>query len=597
MKDLIEILIRRKITNAMLFLGICFIGIISLKEIPVELLPDIEMPRLTVITNLPNAAPSEVEKLITIKIEESLTSVAGVTEINSESIEGTSIVKASFSWGRDMDMALIEAKEKVDLIRGQLPEDTGKSIVIKYDPSDEPVMILSVNSKTDIKKLRKKVEKEVVPYLERVDGIAAVDILGGEKREIKVEVDNDRLFSRGISLSEVCEGIEVSNYSYPAGSIVNGDLEYNVRTVGEFSHLSSMESVVVGYNESGTPIYLKNIADVSDSIKEKKAVVKFNGREGISLMLRKEPGKNTVEACSRVDQVLHEKFDKKGNSFSIIKIYDQSGYITNSINNVFIAAILSGVISFFVLLFFFRTLRPSLIILTSIPVSVTGTFILMHVFGITLNTMSLGGLAIGIGMMVDSGIVVLESIKSYENENIRDLIETVIVGTQAVISPVIASILTTIIVFVPIIFLKGLAGSLFKEMAMTVSFSLLFSLLSSVLLIPMLYTLFQKNNSHTAENDESPLFSRWENLYVSIMKDAMASPRKVVLLGAAGFLIGTVLIFPVKKEIMPAVSNGQFAIEVEMPGGTRLVDTENFVSKIEKYFSGTDEVEFYMCSR
>ncbi len=591
MKRLIEILIIRKITNVMLFAGICFIGMLSLKEIPVELLPHIEKPGLTVITNLSNAAPSEAEKLITSKIEESLTSVAGVAEINSESIEGTSIVRVSFAWGHNMDMALIEAKEKVDLIRGQLPEDTGKSMVIKYNPSDEPVMIFSVEVKSGIQGLRKKVEKEIVPYFERVDGVAAVDIIGGEKKEIHVEVDNNKLFSRNISLPEICDSIEVSNYSYPAGSIVKNDLEYNVRTIGEFPHVKSMDSVVVGYNESGTPVYLGNVALVKETIKKKKALVKFNGNEGVALLLRKEPGKNTVETCENINSLIKDKFQNQKKSYVFTCIYDQSRFINNSINNVFISAVLSGVISFLVLLFFFRSLKPSIIILTSIPVSVTGTFILMHLFGITINTISLGGLALGIGMMVDSGIVVLESIKINEAGNSNDLSKSVISGTLRVVSPVTVSILTTIIVFIPIVFLKGLSGALFKEMAMTVSFSLIFSLISSVLLIPMLYTVFkERGNENPSVNDK---FLKIEKYYGSIIENAMEKKKTVIIAASIGFILGLALLLPVKKEIMPSIENGEFSIEVTMPGGTKLNETDEFVTTLEAFLSKYEEIDYF----
>ncbi len=412
MKQLIETLIKRKIGNAMLFLTILFLGILSLREIPIELLPNIEIPKLTVITNLPNASPEQIEKIITVKIEEALGSVQGVEEINSESIEGMSIVKVRFSWGTNMDMALIEAKERVDLIRGQLPEDTGKSLVIKYDPGEEPIMIFAVTEKGSLDSrstLRRKVEREMVPQLERIEGIAAVDVLGGEKREILVEVDNHRLFARKISLPEICNTIESENYSYPAGNIIKGNLEYNVRTVGEFNHISSMNSVVVAQGENGNPIYLRDVAVVRDTLKEKKSIVRFNSREGVSLLLRREPGKNIVATCNRVDKLMEGKFygqdSKKG--YSVTKVYDRSEFVKHSVDNVFLAALFSGIISFAVLLFFFRTFRPSLIIVTSLPVSITGTFILMHFFGITINTISLGGLALGIGMMVDSGIVVL----------------------------------------------------------------------------------------------------------------------------------------------------------------------------------------------
>ena len=350
MNSLIEIFIRRKITTAMIFAALCLLGVISVSGLPVELLPDIELPKLTVITPFENAAPAEVETLVTSRIEEAVTAVGGVSGISSESIEGMSIVKISFNWGIDMDMALIEAKEKVDLIRSELPEDTGKSIVVKYDPSDEPVMIYSVtliNGKGS--DTRRRVEKEIVPLIERINGVSLVDLLGGDKREIRVDVDNARLYSHSISLQELAERISMANYSYPAGSIIKNEREYQVRTSGEFANITDIRSVVAGYNDKGVPVYLRDVAEVTDTFKERKSVIRFNGSEGVALLIRKEPGKNTINTCAEIKEVINELSQKNRESFKIIPVYDQSVFIENAIDNVVLAAILGGIISFFIL--------------------------------------------------------------------------------------------------------------------------------------------------------------------------------------------------------------------------------------------------------
>ncbi len=607
MNRLIETFIRRKITTTMIFTSLCLLGIISLSKLPVELLPDIELPKLTVITPFENAAPSEVEKLVTVRIEEAVTAVSGVSAISSESIEGMSIVKITFNWGTDMDMALIEAKEKADLIRSELPEDTGKSIVVKYDPADEPVMIYSVTLKNaESSDTRKRVEKEIVPFIERISGVSLVDVLGGEKREIQVCVDNAKLFSHSISLQEIAERISMANYSYPAGSIIKNDIEYQVRTAGEFTNMSDIRAVVAGYNNNGIPVYLKDIAEVKDSFKEKKSIVRFNGREGVALLIRKEPGKNTINTCENIKRVITEISQKSRESFKFVSIYDQSLFIQNTINNVIMAAILGGLISFFILFFFLKSFGPPLIIATAIPISMCGTFMFMNIFGITINSMSLGGLAIGTGITVDAGIVVLESISLVrKEEKMLSMIEFSIKGTAAVAAPVIASALSTVVVFLPIVFLDGLAGAVFRDLALAVSFSIIISLISSLTLVPMLAAIDTERMKLKFSGIESlmGLMSGMSNLsdrftesiimfYEKTIRFALGRKREVIAAGAVSLAAGMILFLFIEREIMPPVDPGEFSIELQMPGGTPLSHTSAFCSNIEERLLSTEGVGY-----
>lgn len=597
--------IRRRITTTMAFTGLCLIGAISASRLPVELLPDIELPRLTVITPFENAAPSEIEKLVTSRIEEAVTGVSGVTSVSSESIEGLSIVKITFQWGTDMDMALIEAKEKADLVKGELPEDTGQSIVVKYDPSDDPVMIYSVSlSSGESTSARRRVEKEIVPFIERINGVSLVDILGGDKREIHVDIDNARLFAHNLSLSDVARRIDLSNYNYPAGNLVKGDMEYQVRTVGEFRNLDDIRSVTAGYNENGIPVYLRDIASIEDTFKEKKSIVRFNGIESVALLVRKEPGKNTIETCNNVRTVMEEINTRSKNDFNIRCVYDQSQFIQNSIDNVTLDAILGGIISFIILFLFMKRLGPPVIICATIPVSVLGTFILMDVFGISINTMSLGGLAIGIGMIVDAGTVVLESIYMQEpSGGTLSRMEAAVKGAVEVAVPVIVSVLSSVVVFMPIVFLSGLAGALFRDLALTVSFSLFISLIAAVTLIPMLSTIdvklpasmklpgkFRLSFDPVAMTDR--FMERMVVLYEHAIHYSLANRKLVILSGLGSLAAGIILFLPVKSEIMPRVDPGEFSIEIEMPGGTPLAKTEAYCAQIEKSISGISSVDY-----
>lgn len=597
--------IRRRITTTMAFTALCLIGAISASRLPVELLPDIELPRLTVITPFENAAPAEVEKLVSSRIEEAVTGVSGVKSVSSESIEGLSIVKIAFQWGMDMDMALIETKEKCDLVKGELPEDTGRSIVVKYDPSDEPVMIYSVSLKSgETSSVRGRVEKEIVPFVERINGVSLVDILGGDKREIHVDVDNARLFAHNLSLPDVAARIDLSNYNYPAGSLVKGDMEYQVRTVGEFRNLDDIRNVAAGYNENGIPVYLRDIASIVDTFREKKSVIRFNGTGSVALLVRKEPGKNTIDTCSSVRSVINEIDSKNGNDYNIRCVYDQSRFIQNSIDNVTTDAILGGIISFIILCLFMKRLAPPVIICSTIPVSVLGTFIMMDIFGISINTMSLGGLAIGIGMIVDAGTVVLESIYMHQQEHASlSRVEAAVKGAAVVAVPVAVSVLSSVIVFMPIVFLSGLAGALFRDLALTVSFSLFISLIAAVTLIPMLAALELKRPSFLGMPGK--IFSRFDPvaatdrfmerltvLYEHAIRYSLSNRKQVILAGAGSLVGGIILFIPVKSEIMPRVDPGEFTIEIEMPGGTPLSETEKFCALVEKSLSDINSVDY-----
>lgn len=600
---MIRLFVERKITTAMIFLAICLLGIISFYKLPVDLLPDIEMPVLTVITPFSGASPSEVDRLVTSGIEEAVSATGGVAGIESESIEGMSIVRVNFQWGTDMDMALIETKEKVDLIKGQLPEYAGKSVVVKYDPSAEPVMIYSIiMNRRDSINLRRRVEREIVPRIERIRGVALAEVLGGEKREIAVNVDNSRLRSRNLSIDEVVRSIELANYSYPAGSITGREKEYLVRTSGEFRNLKDIRSVVAGYNENGVPVYLSDLALVEDALKDKKSVIRFNGSEAVALLVKKEPDKNTIETCGLIAFEMDALQKRLKDDFIFNKIYDQSEFIKDSISSVFLAAVMGGIMAFFVLWFFLKSLLPPVIVALAIPVSVAGTFILMNFSGISLNSISLGGLAVGIGMMVDSGIVVLESICGRKKEGNYDKTEAAISGVRDVAAPVTSSILTTIIVFVPVVFLSGMAGAVFSDLSLTVSFALLFSLATSLTLVPMLAcygssaTFFFMPDSTVkfqkgifAVSDK--LVKRLIDAYEKIIVYSLARSRMVIMTGASVFFAGIFIMAVPEREIMPSVDPGEFVVEIEMPGGTPIEETSSFSKSIEEFISTIPGVE------
>jgi len=597
---MIETFIRRRVTTSMLYLGICLVGAISLYRLPVQLLPDIEFPTLTIITPYPNASPPEMEQLITRHIEEAAGSVGGVRDLRSESLEGLSLVTARFDWGTSMDYALIETKEKVDMMKGQLPEDAGKSLVVKFDPSSDPVMIYALEAKdVDFRKLRHRIEREIVPFIERACGVAMVDVYGGFRRQINVNLDGASMVSHGMSFPEIIEGISAANYNFPAGSLEKGNKDYTVRTIGEFARVSDVSEVVVGRNGAGVPVYLGCLGAVEDGYRERKSLIRLDGQEAVGLLIRKEPGKNTIETSVNVEDRVRELRKKYGSEISIRKIYDQSDFIRGSVDNVRNAGIIGALCAFAVLWFFLGNGRSALIIAASLPISVLGTFALMYFRGMSLNMMSLGGLALGIGMMVDSGIVVLESIedrkKLFPGAEGDSLIRLISEGIAEVRTSVVASAVTSLVVFLPILFLSGISGALFGELALTISFSNICTLVTSLTLVPMLAglpgpvpgkrrvilhsTVIQFHANAVAAIDG--VMDRLSSFYESLLEKSIAHGEKLLTAGVLIVLLGVVATGLLDSELMPKVDAGEFTIELTATRGTPLEETSAFSRDIQ----------------
>jgi len=447
-------------------------------------------------------------------------------------------------------------------------------------------MIYAVTPRTgDFKKIRKRIEKEIVPLLERTEGVSLVHLNGGWHRQVNIDLDCGKIFSHNLSLSEVIERVSLANYNFPAGSIERGDMEYTIRTVGEFAGIDEMKEVVVGRNDSGTSVYLGSIADIEDGYRDRKCVVRTDGNESVGILLHKEPDRNTVDTCGEIRTRMESIQKQHKNDLRISSIYDQSEFIRNSINSVFNAAVIGGIIALFVLWFFLGERRPSFIIAASIPVSVLGTFALMYFTSLSINVMSLGGLALGVGMMVDGGIVVLESIAGTRAAAPSDspVESSAITGVREVLRSVIASTVTSLVVFLPILFLSGLTGALFGELALTISFALLCSLATSLALIPMLSTVRPVHISlrgkfrecissldHRAAQWSGAFIERLTGIYESVLLACIAHRKHVMRGGGALVIAGILITLLPDRELMPSVDRGEFTIEITAPRGTSL---------------------------
>lgn len=481
--NLSKMSVKRPVTVLMITFIIILLGSVSLSRLPIDLLPKIEVPVAIVSTSYSGVGPQEIEKLITQPVEEALATVNDIKNITSISSEGNSIVVAEFNFGVDMDFASLEMREKIDMIKGFLPDDASEPMVLKIDPNALPIVQLSLSGSKDLASLQAIAEETIKPRLERLDGVASVDISGGYNNQVEINVNQEKLKSYGMTLSQLAQIIGYENLNLPGGQVKKGQQKLSIRTVGEFKSLDEIRNLPLSLPTGGI-IYLRDVAEVKLSHEDLSTISKTNGIESINISIQKQSGMNTVKVAEKVSDEI-EKLRNEYPSLNINVVMDQSDYIKLAVKNVFQSAIIGAILAVVILYLFLRNIRTTFIIGTSIPISIIATFILLYFSDITLNLMTLGGLALGVGMLVDNSIVVLENIYRFREEGYSKT-EAAISGASEVSMAVTASTLTTIAVFLPIVFVEGITSTIFKELAMTVTLSLAVSLFVSLTLIPML---------------------------------------------------------------------------------------------------------------
>ncbi|MBN2564752.1 MAG: efflux RND transporter permease subunit, partial [Candidatus Eisenbacteria bacterium] len=568
---------RPKLTT-MVALIVVVMGVISLRRLPIDLMPDISYPTLSISASYENASPEEVEELVARPIEEAMSAVPGVEEVSSESSEGKSSVRVAFSWDTDLDAAANDVRDRLDRVISQLPEDMDRPSLMKFDPSSMPILIMGASSNLGSIQMRKVIDEQIKYRIERVPGVAALDVMGGQEREIQVNLYIDKIQALGIPLDQILTAIGASNVTQPAGTVERGHYEVIIRTPGEYANLAELRDTVVATLDEA-PVRLKDIASVEDTSQKLTRIVRVNGRPGVHLSVTKQSGKNTVEVA---ESVLEEvgRINRDIKQVQLIPIIDSSDYINRSISSVGSAAMYGGGFAVLVLLFFLRNIRSTVIIAVAIPLSIIAAFALMYFAGFTLNIMTMGGLALGIGMLVDNAIVVLENTYRLRDEEGLNAEQAALKGAEEVTGAVIASTLTTVAVFLPLLFVQGMAGVMFKQLALVVSFSLISSLVVSLTVVPMLAAKYLHVASpvdvagevlaHKAFRVSGRMFAELENAYKRILHWAL-SHRAGVLIGAAVLLVGSLpLASLVGVELMPQSDEGEVRVEGEMEVGTKL---------------------------
>jgi HAE1 family hydrophobic/amphiphilic exporter-1 len=655
MRRLIEMATQRRVTIAMLMVAIVLFGVVSLSRLKLNLLPDISYPTLTVRTELTGAAPAEIENLITKPVEESVGVVRNVRIVRSVSRSGQSDVTIEFLWGTDMDIAGVDVREKLDIL--QLPLEANRPLLLRFDPSSEPIIRLGLLSKDDasqavesesnLKALRRLAEDRIKADLEAQEGTAAVKVSGGLKDEIQIRVDQQKLAQLGLGIDEIAARIRAENVNLSGGRLEEGNQRFLVRTLNEFQSVDEFRDAIIGY-VADRPVYLRDVATVEQGFKEREAITRVHGRESVELGVYKEGDANTVQVAARIEGRLESLRETLPDNIELVKIYDQSTFISSAVDNVRFAAILGGLIAIVVLYGFLRDARSTTIVGIAIPVSVIGTFLLMYSNNISLNIMSLGGIALAVGMLVDNSIVVLENIVR-KREQGEGIVEAAQNGTTEVGAAVVAATLTTIAVFFPMVFIEGVAGQLFKDQALTVTFALIFSLIVALTLIPMLAALGAR--SRYAESDASEAtapepksrivrllkkvvalivraitwvaamlvrlggllfkavgFVLWLILWVPTwvlqrLHGAIAAVypgllswslrhRAAVIVTAVAIFVATMSLLPrLGTELIPQFSQGEFNVDLRLSPGAPLSETDRAIQVAQRAAAAIDAIE------
>jgi HAE1 family hydrophobic/amphiphilic exporter-1 len=655
--NLIEISIRRRVTISMFTLAILLFGFVSFFRLKINLLPDLTYPTLTIRTEYTGAAPAEIENLITKPIEEALGVVKNVQQVRSISRAGQSDVLLEFAWGTNMDYASLDVREKLDVL--QLPLEAEKPIILRFDPSLDPIMrfgffrrepmekkdgapnvkLVSVAASTngrfnedDLKYLRRFADEEIKKDLESALGVAAVKISGGLEDEIQVAVDQAKLAQLKLPLEEVARVLGAENVNLSGGRLEEGVQQYLVRTLNQFRTVEEIGEVIIA-SRDGKPLYLRDIANVRHGYKEREAITRINGTEAVEVAIYKEGDANTVAVAREVEKKLTQLRKSLPANLDLVKVYDQSTFITQAVNDVINAGWQGGLLAIIILYFFLRNFASTVIIALAIPVSVIATFNLMYGANLTLNIMSLGGLALGVGMLVDNSIVVLDNIARHREKG-KGLLVAARDGASEVGMAVTASTLTTVAVFFPLVFVKGVAGQLFRDQALTVTFSLLASLAVAITLIPMLASLGGRKVSEDSAAPPLPVpktrvgswlrmiriflfstvpvfitkllirgarrlsramlfiltpflsaferaYAAVENGYPKIIRWALSHRGTVIGVAFSLFIISILMIPLLGVELIPQLSQGEFRVEFRLPPGTPLERTDAAIASIQ----------------
>ncbi|MBN1897145.1 MAG: efflux RND transporter permease subunit [Spirochaetes bacterium] len=580
--------VRRPVLTSVVFIIILIIGIISLANLPLEFLPDISFPFLTVITSYEGTGPEEIESSITKIIEGAVSTVPNIKKVYSTSMEGLSTVQLEFEWETDLDNAANDVRDNLDQVRAYLPSEASKPYLLKFSTENIPVIMMGIRAKESYPKLYKITEEKITDVLKQVDGVGNALAVGGMIREIRVDLNQAKINSYNITIDQILGSIRGNNVFIPGGEIKIGKSEYILRIPAEYRTIDEIRNIAVG-NSKGIPVYLKDVARVNDSFKEENMIVRVEGDSGIMVIVQKQSKANTVIVANKVREQL-EKIKKTLPEDVAIEIsFDTSQFIKDSIGTLTTTIAWGGLFVLIIVLLFLVDWKGSFVIALTIPFSLIAAFIILFLLGYTINIMSLSSLAIAIGMVVDNAIVVTENIYRHRFDEKMEVKKASVQGAGEVLQAVMASTLTTVAIFIPIFFVTGIVNIFFRELSLSIITVLSTSLFVSLFLTPMVASLvFNKKPTQTffvrAEKANTNIMNKIKEQYKKILQWTLYHRKSTVFIALGIFLFSLfILIFFVGREFMPKEDQGMVMGTIEMEGNTRVEVTDQMLKDFEEF--------------
>lgn len=584
---LVKLAVYRPVAMAMVILFILIIGMVSLWGLAIDLFPDLEYPIAAIAIEYPGVGPEEIENLVTAPLENILGTLANIEKISSTSRLGGALIILEFNWGTDMNVATMEIRERLDLLRPELPADLPAPSVFRFDPRTLPIIQLAIASEEyDLIQLKRVAEQLIKPSLDSLQGVAAVSITGAPEQEIRVMLNREYLSHYGLSLDYITRILRAENLNLPGGLVIDRGLEIPLRVIGQVDSREDLEELAIPV-PTGEIVFLKEIAHILETEKRATTVNLLNGQPSIGITLHKESDANTVQVARAVNRTLKQLEKELPASVSVVPIFDQAVFINQSIRTVVVNMLAGSLLAGLVLYLFLRHIGSTLIVALAIPLSVLTAFSLIYFSNQTLNLLTMGGLALGVGMMVDNAIVILENIYRFHQQGFP-LKRAAIRGTTEIGRAVIASALTTVIVFLPIVFVDGLAAQLFKPLALSVTYALLASLITALIIVPLLSSQFGHRIAHPSRFQRG--FGQLTRIYSGWLHWALDHPKKVIGIVILLIMISFIGIPFLGTEFLPELDQNIVYLNVRLPVGSSLASSLALTEEVDRLLEDIPEI-------
>lgn len=584
--------LKRPVTTLLAILCLIVFGITSITSSKLELTPEMEMPMMIVVTVYPGANPEDVDQLVSKPIEDEIGTLNAIKSVMNYSSENTSMMLLEYEYGTDMDKAYSDLKKKTDVLKSSLPDDVETPLIMEFNINDQPTMQLTVNNDAE-DNLYNYVNEKIVPEFEKISSVASVDLSGGREEYVRIEVIPEKMSQYHLDMSTIANMVASADFSYPAGSTRVGNQNLSVSSGVSYPDMESLKNIPITVG-NGSTIYLQDVANIYSTLEDKKGIGRYNGQDTVLLGIKKQQKSSAMEVSTGVTRTINELVEANPN-LKIVTVNDNSEMINDSLTTVFQTMILAVIISMVIILLFFGDLKASLIVGTSIPISILAALVMMNLMGFSLNVITLGSLVLGVGMMVDNSIVVLEScFRSTKGKGFAEFREAALKGSSIVLQSVIGSTATTCVVFLPLAFLSGMTGQMFKPLGFTIVFCMIASLISAMTVVPLCYTMYRPKERETAPL--SGAVRRMQDAYRNIMLKLLPKKKTVMFTTFALLLISFVLATQVKMELMPANDQGTIQVSLDLRPGIDIEKADEILTQVEEYVTNDPDLDSYILS-